>query len=108
MAVALEWEAGMQWVEARDTAQHPKCTAKSPTKGAPFHAHAQSLSCVPLLVTPGTVALQAPLSVGFPRQEYGSGLPGPSAGDLPDSGTEPTSPALPGGFLTVEPPGKPI
>ena len=43
--------------------------------------------------TPWTVALQAPLSMGFPRQEYWSGLPFPSPGDLPDPGIEPRSPA---------------
>ena len=46
--------------------------------------------------------------MGFPRQEYWSGLPLPSLGDLPDPGTEPRSPALAGGFFTTEPPGKPF
>ena len=41
---------------------------------------------------PLTVACQAPLSMGFPKQEYWSGLPFPSPGDLPDPGNEPTSP----------------
>ena len=49
---------------------------------------AQLLSPVRLFVTPWTVAHQAPLSVGFPRQEYWSGLPFPSPGDLPHPGTE--------------------
>ena len=53
-----------------------------------------------------TVALQAPLSMGFPRQEYWSGLPFPSSGDLPNPGIEPMSPALAGVFFTTEPPGK--
>ena len=69
-----------------------------------------SLSCVRLFVTPGTVAHQAPLSVGLARQEYWSGLPCPPPGDLPDPGIEPKSPAFPalaGGFLTTELPGKP-
>ena len=56
-------------------------------------------------VTPGTVACQAPLSMGFPRQEYWSGLPFPSPGDLSDPGIEPKSPALAGLFYTTEPPG---
>ena len=43
----------------------------------------------------------------FPRQEYWSGLPFPPPGDLPDPGIEPMFPALAGGFLTAEPPGKP-
>ena len=50
-------------------------------------------SC-PTLATPRTVACQAPLSMGFSRQEYWSGLPLPSPGDLPDPGIEPGSPAL--------------
>ena len=58
------------------------------------------------LVTSGTVAHQAPLPMGFPRQEYWSGLPFPSLGDLPDPGIEPMSPALAGGFFTAEPVGK--
>ena len=64
-----------------------------------------SLSRVRLSVTPWTVALQAPLSVGFSRQEYWSGLPFPLAGDLPDPGIESASPALAGGFLTTAPLG---
>ena len=47
------------------------------------------------------------MSMGFPRQEYWSGLPFPSPGDLPDPGIKPMSPALAGGFFTTEPPGKP-
>ena len=46
------------------------------------------------LATPWTVACQAPLSVGFPRQEYWSGLPFPPPGDLPDPGIKSASPAL--------------
>ena len=57
---------------------------------------------------PWTVAHQAPLSIGFSRQEYWSGLPCPSRGDLPDPGMEPVSSALPGGFFTAKPPGKPL
>ena len=48
--------------------------------------------CVQLFVTPWSVALQAPLSVGFSRQEYWSGLPFPSPGDLPNPGIDPVSP----------------
>ena len=53
-----------------------------------------SLSRVRLFATLWTVALQSPLSMGFPRQGYWSGLPFPSPVDLPDPGVEPTSPAL--------------
>ena len=54
-----------------------------------------------------TVASQAPLSMGFPRKEYWSGLPIPSPGDLPDPRIKPESPVLAGGFFTTEQPGKP-
>ena len=66
------------------------------------------LSHVRLFTTPWTVACQAPLSIGFPRQESWSGLPFPFPGDLPDPGIEPrspVSPALTGRFFTTEPPG---
>ena len=56
--------------------------------------------------TPWTVC-QAPVSMGFPRQEYWSGLPFPSPGDLSNPGIEPTFPTLAGGFFTTEPAGKP-
>ena len=67
----------------------------------------KSLSRVRLLVTPWTVAHQAPPSMGFSRQEYRSGLPFPSPGDRPNPGIEPRSPALQADALTSEPPGKP-
>ena len=57
--------------------------------------------------TPWT-AYQAPLSMGFSRQEYWSGLPCPPPEDLPDPGMEPASPTLAGRFFTTEPPSKPI
>ena len=66
------------------------------------------LSHVRLFATPWTVAYQVFPSMGFSRQEYWSGLPFPSPGDLPDSGIEPGSPALEADALTSEPPGKPI
>ena len=59
---------------------------------------------MPDSVTPWTVARQAPLPMGFARQEYWSGLPCPPPGDLPDPGMEPESPRSPelaGGFLTM-------
>ena len=52
-----------------------------------------------------TVAHQAPLSMGSPRQEYWCGLPFPYPGDLPDPGIETVSPVLAGRFFTTEPPG---
>ena len=65
------------------------------------------LSRVRLFMTPWTVAYQVPPSMGFFRQEYWSGLPVPSPGDLPDPGIEPRSPALQADALPSEPPGKP-
>ena len=67
------------------------------------------LSRVRLFVTLWTVAYEAPLSMGFSRQEYWSGLPFLSPGDLPYPGiksTSPVSPALAGRFFTAEPRGK--
>ena len=67
----------------------------------------KELRCVRLFATLWTVAYQAPSSMEFSRQEYWSGLPFPSPGDLPDLGIEPVFLALAGGFLTVEPLRKP-
>ena len=67
------------------------------------------LSCsnhVQLFAIPWTVAHQAPLSMGFSRQEYWSGLRCPPPGDLPDPGIEPTSPVLQADSLPSEPPGQ--
>ena len=69
--------------------------------------HSQ-FSHVQLFVYLWTVACQAPLSMGFSRQEYWSGLTFPSPGDLPNPGIEPGSPALQADALPSEPPGKPI
>ena len=58
-------------------------------------------------MTTWTVAQQAPLSMGFSRQEYWSGLSFPSPGVLPHPGIKPGSPALQADSLLTEPPGKP-
>ena len=65
------------------------------------------LSLGQLFATLWTIAHQAPLSMGFSRQEYWSGLPFPSSGRLPGPGIEPMSHALAGRFFTHEPPEKP-
>ena len=65
-------------------------------------------SVVSIFVTPWTVACQAPLSTGFSRQEYWSGLPFPSPGELPDPGIKPGFPALQADSLPSEPSGKPL
>ena len=65
--------------------------------------HTKSLQSCQLFVTPWTVVCQAPLSMGFSRHEYWSGLPFPPPGDLPDPGIQPASlmfPASAGGFFT--------
>ena len=59
-------------------------------------------------MTPRTVAYKAPPSMGFSRQEYWSGLPFPSPGNLPDSEIEPGFPVLETDASTSEPPGKPL
>ena len=75
----------------------------------PFlHFKVKSLSRFGLFATSWTVVHQAPPSTGFSRQEYWSGLPFPSPGDLPNSGIEPGSPALQADALTAELPAKPI
>ena len=66
-----------------------------------------ALNRVRLFVAPQTIDQQAPLSAIFLRQEYWSGLPFPSPGDLPDPGIKPGSPALQADSLPSEPPGKP-
>ena len=68
----------------------------------------KSLSHVRFFGTPWTVACQAPPFMEFSRQEYWSGLPFPSPGDLPDPGIKPGSPALQADALPSEPLGKPI
>ena len=65
----------------------------------------KSLSRIQLFAIPWTVAYQAPSPMEFSRQEYWSGLPFPSPGDLPDPGIEPGSPALQTDSLPSEPPG---
>ena len=65
---------------------------------------AKSLSHVRLFATPWTIAYEAPPSMGFSRQEYWSGLPFPSLGDLPDPGIKPGSPTLQADALPSEPP----
>ena len=69
--------------------------------------HLVPKSCL-TLATPWSAAYQAPLSMGFPKQEHWSGLPFPSPRDLPDPVIKPVSPALAGRFFITEPPEKPL
>ena len=71
-------------------------------------ARTQSYSHVRLFATPWTIAHQAPLSMGFSRQQCQSGLPFPPSGDTPNTGIEPASPELAGGSLTTGHPGSPL
>ena len=86
----------------------------TPKSVLPFSCEESSVSvkpvfsCVLLFETPWTAACQAPLSMGFPRQVYWSGLPFPISGDLLDPRMEPVSPVLVGRFFTCVPPGKPL
>ena len=78
-----------------------------------FHPVTSPCSCLAIkfhltLVTPWTVVHQAPLSMGFSRQEYWIELPFPSPREIPNSGIKPWSPALQAGSSPSEPPGKPF
>ena len=69
------------------------------------------ISCLiakPCPATPWIIASQAPLFMGFPRQEYGNWLPFPIPGEIPDPGIEPKSPALAGRFLPLSHQGSPM
>ena len=106
----------LRWFSSKDTSDddggdHEGKKSLNSMKG-PVSTFLDSLKCVKLLshvqlfATPWTVAHQAPLSMGFSRQEHWSGLPFPSLGDLPNLGIEPRSPALQADALSSEPPGK--
>ena len=79
-----------------------------PGKAAMLGTCAVLLSHVQLFATPWAVACQAPLSMGFSREEYWSRLPCLPPGDLPNPGIKPRSPALQSNSLLSEPPGKPM
>ena len=87
---------------ARDFPGSP--VVKNPTSNAGVLSH---FSHVRLFAPPWTVARQAPLSMGFSRQEYWIELPGPPPGDHPNPGVKPRSPALQADSLPSEQPGKP-
>ena len=86
---------------------HPTMQVDSLPAELPGKPKVKSLNCVWLFATLWTVAYQAPLSMGFSRQEYWSGLLFPSPGDHPYPGIEPGSPTLWAGALLSEPPRKP-
>ena len=107
-------DRGAWWTAVNGVTQSPtrlkllSSSSSSALQGPlPVEVKVKSLSRVQLFATPWTVAYQAPLSMGFSRQECWSGLPFPSPGDLPDPGIKPGSPALQADNLPSEPPGKP-
>ena len=106
LSCRVRW-AGVGAPSGRGATEHPSTAAVH--RGAscvlPPIVHAQS--CPTPRPRGLTAAHQAPLSMGFPRQEYWSGLPCSPLGDPPDPGIELASPASTGGFFTAEPPGKP-
>ena len=97
----------MKWMKLEPVIQSEVSQKEKHQYSSVQFSSVQSLSRVRLFATPWTVAYQAPPSMGFSWQEYWSGFPFSSPGDLPDPGIEPGSPALPADTLTSEPPGKP-
>ena len=95
----------------KQIAQQNRKVSPCGEKVTPYQLHVCvflfSLSLIQLFVTPWSAAHQAPPSMGFSRQEYWSGWPFPSPGDLPNPGIEPRSPTLQADILTSEPLGKP-
>ena len=86
-----DWMSGQQWVNSMCVCVCV-CVCMHTHMHTHTHTHTVSKSCQSIC-DPWTVAHQAPLSMGFPRQEYWSGLPFPPPGDLPDPGIEPASPS---------------
>ena len=108
-ARAASWTCHPHAVPAQGWGCPGTCvTARCKKKRSVWESRARACS-VELYLMPWAVALQAPLSMGFSRQESWSGLPCPLPGDLPDSGIEPASPASPAlqvNALSAEPPGE--
>ena len=90
----------MDWLDLLAVQGTLKSLLQHHSSKAPVLWH--SLSHVQLIATPWTIACQAPLSMGFSRQEYWNGLPFPSPGDLPNPGMEPESPELQADSLPIE------
>ena len=96
----LHWEHLSHWT-TREIPPFPLIFVLTPLNAA---CMCYRFSCIRLFVTPWTIALQVPLSIGFSRKEYWSKLPCPPAGDLPNWGIKAMSlmsPALAGGFFTT-------
>ena len=106
-----EYQIGQPFYSPRDLPDpgiKPTSLTSPALPGGFFTWKVKSLSHVQLSATPWTVAHQAPPSMEFSRQEYWSGLPFPSPGDLPNLGVEPRSPVLRTDAFPSEPPGNPF
>ena len=103
----LERYGSIHWFDNYLLRLHPALTLGEWIYSALHLCMLSCFSCVQLFVTLWTVAHQPPLFMEFSRQEYWSGLPFPSPGDLPDPVIEAGSPALQSNSLPSEPPGKP-
>ena len=88
--VTRQWNSSFSY-----TISLVSCTSNKIPSASPCMCMLTCFRPVQLFLTPWTVACQAPLSMGFSRQEHWSGLPYPPPGDLPDPGMEPVSPAFP-------------
>ena len=112
IVLSFPWELYFQRIETR-TLFHPTWESRTLSIPPPkrlsegkWKVKVKLLNRVWLSATLWTVAYQAPPSMGFSRQEYWSGVPLPSPGDLPDPGFKPGFPALEADALASEPPGK--
>ena len=106
-----QWDREKETERERYSERHTRRKRQRQAESVCVFLTQSSLPGSSVCVTPWTVACQAPLSMGFPRQDNWSGWPFPSLGDLLDPGIETTSPEFPsigGGFFTTAPPGKPL
>ena len=97
------WQATVHGLTTGQTSSGQERNSCCPSLPIPQKSKCQLLSCVRLFATPWTVAHQAPPFLEFSRQEYWSGLPFPSPGDLPDPGIKSRSPVLQADALPSEP-----
>ena len=96
------------WKQDKSNSSHTQSSHPGNSWGVLFNCCCLiAKSNMTLLETPRTAARQSPLFMGFPRQEYWTGLPFPFPGDLPNPGIEPVPPTLAIRFFTTVPPGKP-
>ena len=102
----MVWLWGRQWAMGWTVTGKPSFPGPGPQQPCSQVRESEVTQLCPTFATPWTVDYEAPPSMQFSRQEYWSGLPFPSAGDLPDPGIKPGSPTLQTDALPSEPPGK--